>query len=82
MSAAVCCSVVDEDERSFAIAINSFAMYLFGQFYTPTHICHCVGLYSNNNNNKYWRLSSTSLNFISEPGRRICVHTGDARETS
>jgi len=26
--------------------------------------------------------SSTTLNFISEPGRRICVHTGDARETS
>ena len=26
--------------------------------------------------------SSTTLNFISELGRRICVHTGDARETS
>ena len=26
--------------------------------------------------------SSTSLNFISELGRRICVHTGDVRETS
>ena len=25
--------------------------------------------------------SSTTLNFISELGRRICVHTGDARET-
>jgi len=25
--------------------------------------------------------SSTSVNFISELGRRICVHTGDARET-
>ena len=27
-------------------------------------------------------ISSTTLNFISELGRRICVHTGDARETS
>jgi len=26
--------------------------------------------------------SSTTLNFISELGRRICVHTGDAREAS
>jgi len=26
--------------------------------------------------------SSTTLNFISQLGRRICVHTGDARETS
>jgi len=26
--------------------------------------------------------SSTTLNFISELGRRICVHAGDARETS
>ena len=26
--------------------------------------------------------SSTSLNFISKLGRRICVHTGDVRETS
>ena len=26
--------------------------------------------------------SSTTLNFISELGPRICVHTGDARETS
>ena len=26
--------------------------------------------------------SSTTLNIISELGRRICVHTGDARETS
>ena len=26
--------------------------------------------------------SSTTLNCISELGRRICVHTGDARETS
>ena len=26
--------------------------------------------------------SSTTVNFISELGRRICVHTGDARETS
>jgi len=26
--------------------------------------------------------SSTTLNFISELGRRICVHTGDARQTS
>jgi len=26
--------------------------------------------------------SSTTLNFISELGRRICVHTGDVRETS
>ena len=26
--------------------------------------------------------SSTTLNFISELGHRICVHTGDARETS
>ena len=26
--------------------------------------------------------SSTTLNFISELGRRLCVHTGDARETS
>jgi len=26
--------------------------------------------------------SSTTLNFISELGRRICVHIGDARETS
>ena len=26
--------------------------------------------------------SSTTLTFISELGRRICVHTGDARETS
>jgi len=26
--------------------------------------------------------SSTSLNFISELGRRNCVHTGDAKETS
>jgi len=26
--------------------------------------------------------SSTTLNFISELGRRICVHTVDARETS
>jgi len=26
--------------------------------------------------------SSTTLDFISELGRRICVHTGDARETS
>ena len=26
--------------------------------------------------------SSTTLNFISELGRRICVHTRDARETS
>ena len=26
--------------------------------------------------------SSTTLNFISELGRRICVYTGDARETS
>ena len=26
--------------------------------------------------------SSTTLNFISEHGRRICVHTGDTRETS
>ena len=26
--------------------------------------------------------SSTTLNFISELGRQICVHTGDARETS
>jgi len=26
--------------------------------------------------------SSTTLNFISELGRRICVHTGDARKTS
>jgi len=26
--------------------------------------------------------SSTTLNFISELGRRICVHTGNARETS
>jgi len=25
---------------------------------------------------------STTLSFISELGRRICVHTGDARETS
>jgi len=25
--------------------------------------------------------SSTTLNFISKPGRRICVHTGDVRET-
>jgi len=27
-------------------------------------------------------VSSTTLNFISELGRRICVHIGDARETS
>ena len=26
--------------------------------------------------------SSTTLNFISELGRRICAHTGDVRETS
>ena len=26
--------------------------------------------------------SSTTLNFISELGRRICVHIGDERETS
>jgi len=26
--------------------------------------------------------SSTTLNFISELGRRICVHAGDERETS
>jgi len=26
--------------------------------------------------------SSTTVNFISEHGRRICVHTGDVRETS
>ena len=25
------CSVVDNDERSFALAFNSFAMYLLGQ---------------------------------------------------
>jgi len=34
------------------------------------------------NNNKLGVFSSTTLNFISELGRRICVHTGDARETS
>ena len=43
----------------------------------------------NNNNNiepiaveNLGVFSSTTLNFISELGRRICVHTGDARETS
>jgi len=33
------------------------------------------------NNNNHGVFTSTTLNFISELGRRICVHTGDARET-
>jgi len=42
----------------------------------------------NNNNNiiiaveNLGVFSFTNLNFISELGRRICVHTGDAKETS